>query len=1313
MHNTKNIRWRIGLCFLMAAALIITGCIYPTDREAYAVGYILHDIDANTPTTLAVSDENYGEYQFVRNIPGGTPETYETMWYYTAPGQWIAGSSIYPVGGGITQKVYAYAQNPAESNYRDNFSLYTASSLSYEKGNSGLEQWIYSIGQDEILSYDAFRAIVPRQGEKKEFTFGGPYIPGSVINSYGQIRVRGELLQGINTWSVKSTNYSFCGEYDDKNRCVQRVTREFEKPRADIYRDGVLIEKVNLTLDGNSYYTNIPWAPSRLYYYVDPAPSAYTVVMTIPSYYPLFNHSIITADFVSDRWDASPPWLSALSVPSSFTSGESVPIKFMVRDENNISGVSLEMRTDEGEWNDVEIEVTQQSATNASSVNASAEITVTGMRLDLRIGITDNSGNSQIYELTPVSLARGALIFDVFSDKQTISPGTRVRFYGKVRDAESTKGAGNLFMEVLYNGRLAQKVVTQGRGYRGYRNSDNEWIEYYYDGGNFSFIFDVPSDYTPEMNLSLVTAAVGIYPRQEHIISGFGQVFQQDVALISLDVPQFIYRGENTTLNATLANVGGVSADARLTLYYQEVSPYGDFYGDRQEIKTIDYSLAPHETRAVNITLPSLNLSSQGTIGSYVRIVASLTTEGDENTENDERISGVTHLITPSDASVRVDTDGEFMIGEQKRVSLRIINVGFTELRDVAYTLELINQSQNSNTGSTGGSGGGGPPSTPTPTPGTFNAGGGGSSSGNASEGTGNPSEGSEHSIKPSTLLLSGTIESLARGGEERVATGLTLDTEGQYSLRAKINSAADGNPSNDEQEMWVRAVHSGAELSEYMQGELGHTLVVGRENNITLHISNNGNERTQNASYAISIAEGYCSNSCNSLSLIESGNLSLNRGASLTKQITFTPEHTGEWTFVIALNTSNERRQGMQKSYEHFTARQPGPDFSPWLSIEWQPWNNFLVNEQITFQLNIDNRGTETGNGNYTLTAMSGCSEAEECSEIQIIDEGEATIDSGRGITKQLNYTPSVPGQLKFLLVTNATGDSYTADDYYTRSWAVVPLGANLMPFVDSSLDRMGVGIPREINISVINWGREAAQDGAAEVYGFPLSDCQEDINECLSEENLLFRQEIAVNAGETEDIQFTYTPVQRGSMRFIVVVNASNEIDERNNRYSDITNVRPEGHDIHAVVWTDGNMIIGIPVNVTMYLWNDGIENAIVNYTLFASEGYCFLDDEENACGTLTQLYNAVSTVEDAHSARIEYVPSVSGWVTFILVVNSTGDMDIENNVVYTHLFAQRPGADMRTWISDSFSGRAAVGQDVSFNISIYNSGNQAAEE
>src|SRR3989338_7654357 len=81
---------RLKLCVLLLVLFILTGCpsndkTYTTAEEQYAIGWILHNVDENTPTSLDYSEKDFAVYNYSYNFPSTQPVYFANVLFWIPP----------------------------------------------------------------------------------------------------------------------------------------------------------------------------------------------------------------------------------------------------------------------------------------------------------------------------------------------------------------------------------------------------------------------------------------------------------------------------------------------------------------------------------------------------------------------------------------------------------------------------------------------------------------------------------------------------------------------------------------------------------------------------------------------------------------------------------------------------------------------------------------------------------------------------------------------------------------------------------------------------------------------------------------------------------------------------------------------------------------------------------------------------------------------------------------------------------------------------------------------------------------------------
>lgn len=654
---------RIALAVLLVGCLFLTGCSthQPTDKNLYGVLYYLNNLDSNTPTELNPDYSQYSHYKFIHNLPGGGPEYYSAFYYFIPPSDNMAGGLVLPVVSQFNQTFHLYVNNPSKENYKRLTSFYRAFRINYIKQEDDCGKFAFDQSSDETISNDAFFALNPEDKKSLEFNIGGPYTPGSVeviTTPYNYVmKFKNEIFGSNNSFIQKRTLLGAT--------CNGReVSFNLESPKYELYENGVLIEKRNITQEyynSDGEVNDIEWNKNYLTYYFPSESSEKQILVniTIPSYYPLFNYTRIIAEFNTGKLDKNPPYIEDIQIKPRFEQGENLEVKFYAYDDISLASYKVYYRVN-GIWKEI--------ASSKVSNRITASSIASGEFIDLRIELTDSSLNKQTYIIESVSASKKDLNIELYQDKNIISPGTRVRFFGEISDQNT--GVGSLLISGLFNGKEVLRSYTMAP----YINDNEEYIQ----GGNFSFYFDVPKDYVSGSNFSIVFGGSGIYPKKEYLISGFVQKLNNDAAITGIKTNDYISLGKNK-INASVVNVGNnIIQNAKVNLYY--ACYYEDICSERYLMDTEIISLGIGESKLVEL---------EGEIGEQyntLKIIAEVEYANDENNLNNE-FDKIMPLFVNFDAEASALVDSIFYAGEYKNITIEISNTGLNSLNNIGYSV--------------------------------------------------------------------------------------------------------------------------------------------------------------------------------------------------------------------------------------------------------------------------------------------------------------------------------------------------------------------------------------------------------------------------------------------------------------------------------------------------------------------------------------------------------------------------------------------------------------------------------------------------
>ncbi len=543
-NPSNNLNADILLKYLGASTLLETFDARKTGSELYAGGWILHNVDSSTPTTLQ-PDYNAAIYNFSYNLPGGSPKSYLSQLFFIHPFQDFIGAPLVSVAYPLTQSIYAYVNNPVSGNYNKNFSLARVVELNYIGHANQCVQFAYDSSGKEIISDNVWDSLNPELKEKKEFSFGGPYNLGSVMVENNTVKIRREILSGKGIVVRKQTEMNAsCCTYGNGIQTCTNVIGGLEKPKYQMYEDGIKVAEENLT-------TNGLWDKEKLLHSVSENKD-YAVYLTIPNYYSIFNLMKITSIFSTNQADRNPPWIENLEISSRFKDGETLILEFTARDDNSIADVKA-FYSEDGPWKPISL--------YSNGNNFFGAIVPYGEKIDLDIELIDSSGNLQDYRIYPVSLKTQNLTITLLPVIGILSLGNIVSFTGYIKNSQGN-GVSNLLIEGFLD-----------KAHIGNQASDNN--------GFFNFTYRIPISYFGQMNFSVSISPTGTYKG----VSSLPEAnVTHDVAVLELITPISPQIGMQHIINATVTNLGN----------FQEVVTI-IFREDGIEIKRVGIMLNPSE----------------------------------------------------------------------------------------------------------------------------------------------------------------------------------------------------------------------------------------------------------------------------------------------------------------------------------------------------------------------------------------------------------------------------------------------------------------------------------------------------------------------------------------------------------------------------------------------------------------------------------------------------------------------------------------------------------------------------------------------
>jgi len=543
VNNFKRMGQRIVLISLLISCLFfLTGCPdgdenFSLAEERYLIGWVLHNVNDSTDNVLDYEYDDLAIYNYTHNYPAYEAQTHSQVLFWLKPLHNLlsggAGTGWKNMNVPLNTTYYLKGDIVDSSEYRTDWSFSNSMKINYIKGNdSNGEQFAYEAAHSEQYnSESAFYGIKPIPGESEEIYFGtAPFTPTSISVEDGFIRLNGNLMKGHNGNSyllrntvsgISSSNYGDINVY-------------LEKPNYNIYKEGVLINSGNFTR-----YTSQSWDYTRLNHFISSSGS-YTVNVSVPSGYPVWNKTLISAKFNYPNADIQPPVFNHMEFSPKFEINEEINFSVNISDENGINFIKIFYNTDlNSTWN--ELTVIENGVYESSLLIDNNSV----QKINLKILAGDNGGNTVSYEIRPISLRTRTIQLNAEPGVFEIVKGETVEISGRCVDNLGFN-CSRLKLKYYLNGEYANFDQTELFDY---------WREI--EAGEFSGEIFIPYNFSSEnADIKVVFEGTGVYDYYEEDITFGVRTYDHDVAVTDLIIPD-IKRNERAEINATLYNVGG------------------------------------------------------------------------------------------------------------------------------------------------------------------------------------------------------------------------------------------------------------------------------------------------------------------------------------------------------------------------------------------------------------------------------------------------------------------------------------------------------------------------------------------------------------------------------------------------------------------------------------------------------------------------------------------------------------------------------------------------------------------------------------
>ncbi|MBU90015.1 hypothetical protein CMO94_00620 [Candidatus Woesearchaeota archaeon] len=1091
-----------NLIFLLLLALVfITGCpfdgkTYITAEEQYAIGWILHNVDENTPTTLDYSANDLAVYNYSFNYPSTQPKYFANILFWVPPihknAGGGAGASRIRLSAPLDRVYYVKGDNPVPEQYRTDWSFSNYMYLNYIEPEDSLSQFAFDFSHAEhYLSQNTSQAITPIPGDERHIYFGkAPYTPASFIIKDGRIRLNGHLMRGFNNNSYLIRPKKLGASSSDGG--VFEV--ELPTPKYTVYHNGDFKE-------GKELISANEWNFERFNYFIV-EDGDYIVNLTIPTNYPIWNTVIATASFTVPAAELQPPEFQHMEMNPGFIAGEELQIEVDLYDESGISAVGIYVE----ENNDWVLLQTNEIDT-ANGIYGSSYTPPSGLnKINVRITATDTIGNTVSYTILPAALPAQNIVFNLKleeNDEDTgqdgegpATPVTKVKSKTVKAKEENIISVGDT---ITVNGRCE----ISGNGFcntfliKYYIN--DEFLESdvsarevgYINEGDFSLEWQIPFDY-PHKDINITTrySGTGVYQPHEETVNIALESFDVDVGIFDLEISEPII-GEPLNISGIVRNLG--LSDVNDVIVKFSVNNQLQEKTSIPEIKVgllqaVDFEFMPSREEGLTFEL-EVNAkqdkhSSNDILEEFTRI--------------DFIAPDITFFIERFETvAIDMPKDIEFTMfnyGEETAVNVKAQLYDFFDPRFLYVSFdsedgsieepeedEVTEESISEKLKSGGGGGGGG--ATPEPA---------------------EPEEPEKKKeVTPRQVLYNGTLYTF---------------------LVTRNNSVVTANISTDEFE----------EILFFTDNDRIKKL----PNDISIDLDYSS---TFSASFVIGNA---------SLTEKSLGNLEVFEEKK--DSIEWTPEQEGEYLLVMFINTSKD--SSFRNNYYDMFVKSLGTGINIGAKLLVDYRNEFIVDSESEIDAEIKNLGTEDAeNIRVTLYEQKEKDDDDEDDkkekkELEFITKfkkkllGTSKIDvlgQGQSKTISFNWTPTKAGESFLLLLAETKHDINAEDNDDIEFVDVLPQGSDIFPRLFYFRKDIFVGDNVTIDGYIRNRGKIDALDVSASLY------------EVKDDERILIenRNIETVSANSFFDLSFNWTPTSSGETLLEFVTEASNDDNKENN--------------------------------------------------------------------------------------------------------------------------------------------------------------------
>lgn len=386
--------------------------------ELYFAGWVFNNVSSATAKTLNYSQTDFTQYNLTYNYPGYDPSENANFQSYAAINFWISPAIWFDMSSWI----YQSAPLTRTINIRNTttFGFWHYMQINYLRNSSLGGDWRSEfaavVGQSEHDSNITF--VWPygsRSTESRTLFFGTAYTPSYFENTNTSINLAKYILRGYTNETHIEKAGSVSWYSSDGTSGVVNLPR----PNITIYRNGAHYYTSNSP--GIWRITDSVWASS----------GAYIVNITLPTAYPLYNITIITANFTLPSTDVNPPRLNSFNMSPRFDINSTQRITFNITD-GSIKNVSAYYSHDRTTW--LEFNVSNSGSFYNGTINVTNS---SAAGIDIKLVSFDNAGNGVTYQINTPSLLAVTPNISLSVSSTNVNRGTTIYASGIVSAARN------------------------------------------------------------------------------------------------------------------------------------------------------------------------------------------------------------------------------------------------------------------------------------------------------------------------------------------------------------------------------------------------------------------------------------------------------------------------------------------------------------------------------------------------------------------------------------------------------------------------------------------------------------------------------------------------------------------------------------------------------------------------------------------------------------------------------------------------------------------------------------------------------------